>query len=65
MGDSSDKAEDKPLSKDVNRADVSDSEDEEDAPGLHSAYSVTDLLGELDDNDDVYEDASDGGKETG
>ena len=65
MGDSSDKAEDKPPSKDVNGADVSDSEDEEDAPGLHSAYSVTDLLGELDDNDDVYEDASDGGKETG
>ena len=66
MGDSSDKAEDKPPSKDVNGADVSDSEDEEDAPGLQSAYSVTDLLGELDDNDDeVYEDASDGGKETG
>ena len=65
MAESGDRSQDKPPSVDVNGADVSDSEEEEDdTPGLQSAYSVTDLLGELDD-DEVYEDASDGGKETG
>ena len=52
---------DKKLPVDGKGDTVSDSEDEEDAACLKSAYSVTDLLDELDDSE-VYEDASDGNK---